>query len=148
MKCAKCSRKLLVGEVKCQACAAPRPALNPAFVRAEAAFLNLRNQFEGGAIDSDKFEKAAQSTMVEYGGRYWMIGINSGTWYAYDGKEWRETDAPLVGDNRNASGQPKTQDKVVASPVPQKARAIPDWLLISIVFGIAALCWVYIAYTK
>lgn len=77
------------------ASAAPRPAAgsvapvaDPRFGRAEAEYARLRQAFDDGTLTADAFEGALSKLTFEYGGRYWMIGANTGQWYASQGDQW------------------------------------------------------------
>lgn len=57
----------------------------------ELKFLELRNKAELGEIDSATVNKELKKLMVmDSKGAYWIIGGNSGKWYKYNGKDWKE----------------------------------------------------------
>ncbi len=57
----------------------------------ELRFNELRNKADKGEIDSNTVNKELKKLMVmDDKGAYWIIGGNSGKWYRYDGKDWKE----------------------------------------------------------
>jgi hypothetical protein len=143
MKCPKCQHRLTIGDRKCPGCGAPRPALEPAFARAEDAYLRLRHQFDAGSLSADQFQSAIRSQMIDHGGRYWMIGVNSGDWYVDDRGEWREADPPLA--RATATGRSNIQQGAPRQETKQSG-GIPDWFIGLAAFVISGLCWWYIAH--
>jgi uncharacterized protein YegL len=103
MKCSKCGRQFAPGDLKCGDCGTPRSAIEPAFARAEQEYVKLRAQFDAGSLPPDQFKAAVEAQMVDHGGRYWMVGVDSGKWYAYDGANWQEADPPLATGSARAS---------------------------------------------
>lgn len=123
-----------------------RPALEPAFARAEEAYLRLRHQYDSGSLSADQFESAARSQMIDHGGRYWMIGVNSGNWYATDGADWREADAPIAATTPNGNSPSSALQNVISTPTAQKSKGLSDWIIMIIAFAIAALCFLRLAH--
>jgi uncharacterized protein YegL len=68
----------------------------PAFHRAEAEYVRLRGQYDSGALPPDDFKKAVEAQVIEHGGAYWMLGVDSGKWYRYDGAKWHEAEPPVA----------------------------------------------------
>jgi hypothetical protein len=115
MKCHNCGRPL-ADEEKCRECGAVRPTVAPAFIRAEETYLRLREQYEAGKLSSEQFKSAVESEMIDFEGRYWMLGVNSGKWYVLDGKAWRDQDPPLaptVPSAATSSAQPERPKSAV-----------------------------------
>ena len=95
MKCARCANEIGVGQPTCAQCGAPSPRLQAAFARAEEAYVGLRERYDAGSLPADEFKAAVEAQMVDHGGRYWMLGVDSGKWYVHDGKDWSLADPPL-----------------------------------------------------
>jgi hypothetical protein len=79
---------------------APSPPLSaasrrdPRFDEAEAEYRRLRDQLDHGAIGPQDLDAALNRIVFDLGGRYWMIGANSGRWYVSEGDRWVEADPP------------------------------------------------------
>ena len=87
-----------------------------------------------------------QEIQVEYEGRDWMLGKNSGKWYVYDGQQWVKSDPPTASPASGASSpatpmvdasdaavkrsdatpQATTPSQERASPSQERASAPPD----------------------
>ena len=67
---------------------------DPRFGHAESEYARLRKEFDAGRVTSEAFEAALTKLMFESGGRYWMIGANTGQWYASQGDQWIATTPP------------------------------------------------------
>ncbi len=79
------------------------------FKNLENKYNDLRSKAEKGEIDSATVNKELKKLMLmDSGGIYWIIGGNSGKWYRYDGKDWKE-------DNPYQSLQDSTSDSEVDS---------------------------------
>jgi putative membrane protein len=104
MQCPGCGAVIAIGSQTCPKCRAPRPQIEPAFARAEQSYLRLREQYEAGAITADQFKAGVEAQRLEYDGRYWMLGVNSGQWYLHDGTSWYQQGPPII----TASAHPKT----------------------------------------
>jgi hypothetical protein len=151
---------LTAGAQKCGQCGTSRPAIEPSFARAEEAYVCLRQQYDSGSLSADQFEAALQSQWVDYGGQFWMIGVNSGTWYVHEGKNWHEAEPPLAarltqndqpasgGSTSAAAGQSNSQQKAPATPLQQKSQGVSEWVIMSIAFAIAALGFLYLAHNR
>lgn len=60
---------------------------------AEKEYARLRREFEAGRLSIEELQNALQQLAVQdAGGRYWMLGANTGRWYFYDGTRWIESD--------------------------------------------------------
>jgi hypothetical protein len=121
----------------------------------------------------DQFRAAVEAQVIDHGGRYWMLGVNSGAWYVHDGTDWCEADPPLAagepnvppdsahstrlaqidqpvsgGNTSAAAGQSNTQQKAPPTPLPHKSEGISEWVIMSIAFAIAALGFLYLAHNR
>jgi len=57
----------------------------------EIRYNTLRKQAGNGEIDNATVNKELKKLMLmDDSGSYWIIGGNSGKWYKYDGKSWKE----------------------------------------------------------
>ncbi len=73
------------------------------FLNIESKYKDLKSQLESGAIDKEVLKSELKKLMVrDEQGNYWMIGSNTGKWYFYDGKEWKEKN-PYAQENNDFS---------------------------------------------
>jgi hypothetical protein len=65
------------------------------FREAEATFSLLRAKFEQKKISPQEFaDSLKQLRIKDDEGRFWVIGAQSGRWYAFEGGEWVEAKPP------------------------------------------------------
>src|SRR5512146_3567140 len=75
----------------------------------ERRFRELKAKFDAGALSAKKFEsEVAKLHFRDAQNRWWMLGVQSGNWYWYDGSQW-------------VPGQPPVPAEPAASPPP------PEW---------------------
>lgn len=69
-----------------------RASTNPAvFQRAEDEYFKLKGQLGMGRITQEQFEQHLRELMVQdTQGNYWMLGADTGKWYAREGDTWVE----------------------------------------------------------
>ncbi|MCP2604858.1 zinc ribbon domain-containing protein [Candidatus Aminicenantes bacterium AH-873-B07] len=66
------------------------------FRKVEEEFHRLKYQLMKGIINREEFRKRLEKLMVkDEEGRYWMIGVQSGKWYYYNGKQWIQSTPPF-----------------------------------------------------
>jgi hypothetical protein len=82
------------------------------FATVEEKFRTLKLQFLTGALDEASFKAQLEQLMVQdEGGRWWMIGYETGHWYVHDGAAWERADPP-----RMAPSRPVKEEKTKFSP--------------------------------
>lgn len=87
-----------------QARVAAQRATGDPFARVEAEAAKLRLKLAGGQLSEDQFKAELQKLMVQdTGGRWWMIGIDTGQWHVHDGKNWVPADPPGHGARKLAA---------------------------------------------
>jgi len=65
------------------------------FKEAEERFYELKGRLDAGAISQEEFKAQLEGLKVQDSqGRYWMIGVQSGKWYFYDGTRWVRAEPP------------------------------------------------------
>jgi uncharacterized protein YegL len=62
-------------------------------------------------LPADQFKASIEAQVVDYGGFYWMLGVDTGNWYKYDGAQWVQTEPPVV-----TRGSPQAQQGQTAQP--------------------------------
>jgi len=95
-------------------------------------FYRLKGQLAAGQITQQQFDDALKGMMVEHGGRWWMIGTQSGKWYTHDGKNWVESQPP--------TGQPQVTyappERISRGPwVDARTEAMPSAVPVMAGFG-------------
>jgi len=76
------------------------------FKEAEERFYELKGRLDSGAISQEEFKAQLEGLKVQDSqGRYWMIGVQSGKWYFYDGSRWVRGEPP-----REAEGAPPSEE--------------------------------------
>jgi hypothetical protein len=73
---------------------APPPRRDRRFDLAESEYRRLREQLDRRAISPADMDAQLVRLVFELGGRHWMIGANSGRWYASDRDRWVDADPP------------------------------------------------------
>ncbi len=67
------------------------------FRKVEEEFRKLKSNLSKGIIGREEFKKKAEELMIkDEEGRYWMLGIQSGKWYYYDGTQWVQSTPPYI----------------------------------------------------
>ncbi len=65
------------------------------FKEAEERFYELKGRLDAGTISQEEFKAQLERLKVQDSqGRYWMIGVQSGKWYFYDGTRWVRAEPP------------------------------------------------------
>ncbi|MGB8648444.1 MAG: hypothetical protein WCF84_24625 [Anaerolineae bacterium] len=93
------------------------------FRRAEDQYYALRGRLAAGWITREQFETALKQLMLQDSqGRYWMIGMESGGWYVYDGQRWVEA-VPPIGSSLSPA-LPEARVSPRALPLIQTVRPV------------------------
>ncbi|HOW84492.1 MAG TPA: hypothetical protein P5119_03960 [Candidatus Aminicenantes bacterium] len=71
------------------------------FRDAEATFAGLRQRFQAQEITAQEFaDSLRQLRIKDDDGRFWVIGAESGKWYAYENGEWIERRPPSLAEKK------------------------------------------------
>ena len=73
--------------------------LDEKFQKVENEYQRLKAMVKAGSLAAEQFDAAMKELMIEHGGRYWMIGSQSGKWYSHDGQGWIEAGPPSANAN-------------------------------------------------
>jgi hypothetical protein len=114
------------------------------FSQAAAEFNQLKTQFDAGALSAADFKARLQDLMVQDdGGRWWMIGTETGQWYVHDGEKWVQREPPGIAESAApTAAQPAAlAQPVVSLAAPAKRRWV--WVAAGII-GIIALILVIV----
>ena len=87
-------------------------------MQAEEHYRSLKAKRDVGQLSDEAFERALWDSMFESDGRWWMVGANTGHWYASDGDDWVECEPSDGG----AAPEPTGATTSVA-PAPPTASA-------------------------
>ena len=81
------------------------------FIEIEGKYNDLKLQLEQGLVDQEDMKSKLKKLMLrDEDGNYWMIGSNTGKWYIYNGKEWKEK-SPYSADNDLSMTQQFSHDE-------------------------------------
>lgn len=84
----------------------------------EARYRELKAQVAAGALTEDGFKAQLKELMIQDdGGRWWIIGHETGDWYVFDGEEWMQAAPPV---------EPAPAPVPPAEPLPETASALPS----------------------
>jgi len=71
------------------------------FKEIEKEFHKLKDKYTKGIIDREEFRKELEKLMLrDEEGKYWMIGIQTGKWYYYDGEKWVQSPPPYEKEKK------------------------------------------------
>lgn len=69
------------------------------FDEVQASFDALKKKLQDGEISRQSFiEEIKKLRLKDEQGRFWTIGIQTGKWYFFDGKDWLQADPPSQKD--------------------------------------------------
>jgi tetratricopeptide (TPR) repeat protein len=118
------------------------------FKEAEERFYELKRRLDAGVISQEEFKAQVERLKVQDSqGRYWMIGVQSGKWYFYDGTRWVRAEPPEEGPPSEerprgpVAPTPEQPPRPPTSPEPRpRRRGIPGALLALIPLGLILAC--------
>jgi len=71
------------------------------FKEIEKEFQKLKDEYSKGIIDKEEFRKELEKLMIkDQEGKYWMIGLQTGKWYYYDGEKWIQSSPPYEKEKK------------------------------------------------
>lgn len=119
--------------------AAPPPR-DARYLDVELTYRTLRQQLEIGSLtESDLRSRLKDAMFQDAGGVWWMIGHETGEWYAFDGEEW----AARVPAGRTSSSVPLVAAVKVAGryagTVFWRALMAVSAVLLSVLIGVSLM---------
>ena len=89
----------------------PEPSLRPSqgqladrFAQVESEAARLRQEWAAGRLKDSQFMKRLAALMVQDAqGVWWSVGVRTGEWYRYDGRDWVRATPPRLA----AAGAPQ-----------------------------------------
>jgi len=71
------------------------------FKEVEESFELLKDEYKQRIISKEEYiERLRRLRLKDGKGRYWMIGVKTGKWYYYDGKDWIQSDPPSFTEGK------------------------------------------------
>lgn len=150
--CSACGQKNPAKDKLCSKCNAVLPQLPENFQITLKYFNMAQADFISGQLAEEDYHKAlAELVVQDQSGEYWMLGVESGEWYWYNGEEWNLRSAPLIQPEEEKAAQPATPaaqkpDQLQGSLPPATGRGrwgvIGLWLigaLFILAFGVYAV---------
>ncbi len=125
------------------------------FDQARKTYDDLHSKYQAGEIDGEEFESSVNELVIsDPAGTMWQIGVRSGRWYRFDGKEWVEDAPPLQeGHEMPRWKEPAAQQAaypptphaaapqyMAAPPKPKRKWGRTFFILGMIVVGLSAIC--------
>lgn len=105
------------------------------FAMVEGQYRSLRAAFDAGRIDTAAFEAALDATAFEHAGRWWMIGADSGRWYASEQGNWVLATPPdAAGATGHAGPRVGTAPTAIDAAAPSagsRLRSVLGWALLA-----------------
>jgi hypothetical protein len=93
--CRYCESPISEGEAYCSMCGSLARELPEPFGFIQQAYLQLRALHQSGKMDATTFRAELEKMIVADGaGGYWMVGVQTGRWYWYNGSGWIQRDPP------------------------------------------------------
>lgn len=84
--------------------------LDEKFQKVENEYHRLIGMVKARSMPAEEFDATMKELMIEHGGRYWIIGAQSGKWYAHDGQSWTEAEPPSANKVNETTVAGATQD--------------------------------------
>jgi hypothetical protein len=108
-------------------------------VQMEQRYRQLVAEFQAGRLDRQSFARAVDRLRFQdTGGRHWMLGAQSGTWYCYDGQAWQPADPGLsLPAEAAAAAGPEPEGRPLPEPVPAGPRPAGRFRLPALAVGAA-----------
>jgi hypothetical protein len=127
---------------------------NMDFDQARKVYEDLLAKYQDGESSAEEFETAVNAIVItDPPGTHWQIGVKSGSWYRFDGRDWvkdtppsEEADVESIQKKPPKPADPAPAPRVGAKP-PRQRRIWAIILLIVglLVIGLAAICCLAIA---
>lgn len=107
---------------------APDESLTQKFGDVEQSVQVLRRKYTAGSLTGDQLRAELRKLMIlDDGGNWWMIGMESDRWYKYNGKDWLQATPsgrqpePASAVPPNASQTMTVDQPITANPMPLTA---------------------------
>jgi hypothetical protein len=95
--CRYCGGSFSLLEHYCPTCGAITRKLPEPFAFVQQAYFQLRALLRSGKMDAATFRTELEKMVISDGsGGYWMVGVQSGRWYLFDGARWVQREPPVI----------------------------------------------------
>ena len=135
--CSACGQKNPANNKLCSKCNAVLPRLPENFQITLRNFKMAQADFISGQLKEEHYQQAlAELVVQDQSGEYWMLGVESGDWYWYDGQEWHKKTPPLISPDETQPPTPIPSEEPLTAPKPSKAGrwgVIGLWLISAII---------------
>jgi uncharacterized RDD family membrane protein YckC len=99
----------------------PRPEQ---FQRVEDEYFRLKGKYATGRLSEEEFDQALKDLMFQDSqGRYWMVGADTGEWYASDGGAWVKAQPPAAATVAPRASPPVAPVELESKSAPLAAEA-------------------------
>lgn len=122
--CQYCGGSYSLGERYCPTCDALTRKLPEPFDFMQQAYLRLRALYRSGKMDAVTFRGELEKMVISDGsGGFWMLGVQSGHWYWFNGTDWIPREPPSAPLRKAAidSDRPPKPQPIVPPPTPPSA---------------------------
>ena len=98
------------------------------FQRVEDEYYRLKGKYATGRLTEEEFDQALKDLVFQDAlGRYWIVGADTGEWYASDGGDWVKAQPPAAATVAPPASQPvapaKTESKSAVPTIESDATA-------------------------
>jgi len=109
VSCIECGQSNPKGGNFCFKCSAVLPQLPVSFQKTIASYKEIQTSHKAGELSTEDYHAALAKLVVQDDkGEYWMMGVESGEWYWYNGEDWDLRSAPLILPKEEKDPQPAT----------------------------------------
>ena len=97
VECRECGEQNPQSGTVCYYCGSILPQLPLDFQKTLDVFQKTQRSHQKGKLSDEKYHAAMAELMIQdQSGTYWMLGLESGDWYWFDGEDWLGGDPPLI----------------------------------------------------
>jgi len=120
--CSQCGQKNPAKNKVCSKCNVVLPQLPENFQKTLGNFKMAQADFIAGQLSEEEYHaELAELVVQDQNDEYWMLGVESGDWYWFDGEEWNKKTPPLITPGENQVSTPITPEE--SQPPPKHSRA-------------------------
>ena len=139
--CRQCGQPNPKGGKFCSKCGVALPQLPESFQKTLELFIDAQASFTAREITKEQYHAALADLLVQDDkGEYWMLGVETGEWYWYDGDDWHLRLPPLI----LSEGEQTPQPDIPVPQEPDQSQGPPPSKTKSGRWGVLAL-WIFSA---
>ena len=115
--CSQCGQKNPAKNKVCSKCNVVLPQLPENFQKTLGNFKMAQADFIAGQLSEEEYHAELVELVVQdQNDEYWMLGVESGDWYWFDGEEWNKKTPPLITPGENQVSTPSEPEKPLPPP--------------------------------